>query len=111
VEYAHNAGAARAVVEAPPQLVVTARDMTSGERVGELFNCALDVLRERPPQVLIDLHGVTAADTKLLACIIALYRLALEMSVQLEVCVSNAVMEITRICRLEPVLGRVAREA
>ncbi len=76
-------------------------DMTSSDRVHELFNECRRVLRQGIRHVVIDLHNVRLADTKLLACIVALYQMARSASVRLEVCLSNAVLDVARVCRLE----------
>jgi len=75
--------------------------MTSSDRVHELFDQCRRLLRSGIRHVVIDLHNVRLADTKLLACIVALYQMARSASVHLEVCLSNAVLDLARVCRLE----------
>ena len=82
-------------------VVVTERDMTDSDCVLALFDRCTKLLREGTRHVVIDLHHVEAADTKLLACIVAIYQMARSSSARLEVCLSNAVREVARICRLE----------
>ena len=89
----HEAGAER--------VVVVASDMTSSDRVRDLFNRCQRLLRKGARRVVIDLHEVKAADTKLVACLVALHRLANATSARLELCLSSAVIEVARICRLE----------
>ena len=84
-------------------------DMTSSDRVHELFKQCRRVLRQGIGHVVIDLHNVRCADTKLLACIIALYQLARSASVRLEICLSNAVLDLARVCRLEWLALELAR--
>ena len=83
------------------RVVVAASDMTSSDMVRDLFNRCRRLLRHGAQRVIIDLQCVQAADTKLLACLIALHRLARSASARLELCMSSAVLDVARICRLE----------
>jgi anti-anti-sigma regulatory factor len=76
-------------------------DMTSSDRVRDLFNGCRRLLRRGVTHVVIDLQAVTAADTKLLACLVALLRLARSASAHLEICLSSAVLDVARVCRME----------
>ena len=67
------------------RIVIDAADMTSCERVHDLFNRCRRALRSGIRHVIIDLHAVTSADTKLIACLVAFYRMARAASAQLEV--------------------------
>ena len=83
------------------RVMVAAADMTSCDQVRELFNRCRRMLRQGVRHVVIDLHGVEAADTKLVACLVVVYQMARSASARLEICLSNAVLEVARICRLE----------
>jgi hypothetical protein len=82
-------------------VVAGAADMTSSERVHELFNRCRGLLRQNAQRVVIDLQHVTLADTKLVACLVVLRRMAASAPGRLEICCSSAVIEIARVCRLE----------
>jgi hypothetical protein len=90
----------------PCRIVIDASDMTCDDRVHDLFTRCRRAFRAGMRHVVIDLHAVTIADTKLVACLVAIHRMARGASVRLEASLSSAVLEITRICRLE----RLARE-
>lgn len=82
-------------------VVIGEGDMTSSERVRELFNRCRRMLRQGAARIVIDLQAVTRADTKIIACLVVLHRIARGASVRLEICLSQTVMEMARICRLE----------
>jgi len=88
------------------RITVDVPDMTCWERVVDLFNRCRSVFRGGIRYLVIDLHAVTSADTKLIACLVAIHRMARAASVRLEVTLSQAVLEMTRLCRLE----RLARD-
>jgi len=93
------------------RVVVADSDMTSCERVRDLFNRCRRMLRNGARHVVIDLHGVTVADTKIVACLVALHRLARSVSARLEVSLSQAIIEVARICRLERLVQELALHA
>jgi len=61
---------------------------------------AIELLNEKPHVVWINLKGVRYADTKLIACIVALLRRAEEQGIQLFIVGSNAVQEVMRLCKI-----------
>lgn len=75
--------------------------MTDSDCVHALFDRCESMIRKGVRHVVIDLHEVETADTKLLACIVAIYQLARSASARLELSLSNAVRDLARICRLE----------
>lgn len=83
------------------RITVESADMTSDDRVHDLFDRSRLALRKGARHVIIDLDSVVLADTKLVACLVALYQIARSGAARLEVRLSCAVMEIARICRLE----------
>jgi anti-anti-sigma regulatory factor len=82
-------------------VMVAAADMTSSDQVRDLFNRCRKMLRQGVRHMVIDLHGVEAADTKLVACLVVVYQMARSASARLEICLSNAVLEVARMCRLD----------
>jgi hypothetical protein len=76
-------------------------DMTSADRVHDLFMRFRGLVRRGARHVIIDLREVDAADTKLVACLVALQRMAIAASVRLELCLSRRVRDVAGICRLE----------
>jgi hypothetical protein len=83
------------------RVVVAASDMTSSELVHDLFNRCRRLLRHGARRVIIDLESVQAVDTKLVACLVVLHRLARAGSARLELRMSAAVRDVARICRIE----------
>ncbi len=83
------------------RVVVVAADMTSSDLVRDLFNRCRRLLRQGTRHVVIDLQEVRIADTKLVACLVVLHRMARSASARLEICLSSAVLEVARICRVE----------
>lgn len=92
-------------------LTVAATDMTCSERVRDLFERCQRVLEEGGVHIVIDLKAVTIADTKIVACLVALYQLARGTSARLEVCGSPSVCEIASICRLDRLMHELNPEA
>jgi anti-anti-sigma regulatory factor len=77
-------------------------DMTSCENVRQFFQRCGEVVREDAPRhLIVDLEAVDRVDTKLVASLVALHRLASVASVQLDVRVSSAVRDVLKVCRLE----------
>jgi anti-anti-sigma regulatory factor len=97
-----------------PAVVMAAPDMTSCEQICQLLVGCLRAMRlhnpsnrqsigrepGRPRSMLIDLRNVTQADTKLAACLVAVYQTARESSVRLELAASKAVLDTVEVCRL-----------
>ena len=75
-------------------LLIAPRDMTDSDRVAELFHRCERALEQGIRRVVIDLKSVETADTKLLACIVAIYQMARSAMVRLELSLSNAVREV-----------------
>jgi hypothetical protein len=83
-------------------------DMTVADHVGDLFGRAGVAIKAGASCVIIDLHDVDAADTKLIACLVALYQLARCGSGRLELRLSQAVINVAEVCRLDAWLRRLA---
>jgi anti-anti-sigma regulatory factor len=83
------------------RITVESTDMTCDDRVHDLFNRSRRALRKGARHVIIDLDSVIVADTKIVACLVALYQIARSAAARLEVRLSTAVKEIARVCRLE----------
>lgn len=84
-------------------------DMTSDDQIGQLFSRGRQLIRSRcADRVVIDLQKVSRADTKLIACLVVLYQVARSASIRLELCVSQAVLDIATICRLDWWIKRLA---
>ena len=60
---------------------------------------AIELINKQPSVVWINLKGVRFADTKLIACIVALLRRAEERGIQLWIVGPNAVLEVMRLCK------------
>ena len=76
-------------------------DLTSCERVRNLFLWTRRLIRQGGRLIIIDLKHVDHADTKLIACLVALHQAARPASVRLEVLASGAVQRVVEFCRLE----------
>lgn len=79
-------------------------DATSGTRVLALFKVCKDRLAERPARLRLDLTGVERADSKLVACLVAVRRLAIASGTTLELRTSRAVRTWIGICHVDGVL-------
>lgn len=99
-----------APMAAPHRIIVDATDFTCGDHVLRLFEQCRRHFREGGRHVVIDLHSVTRADTKIVACLVALYQIARAASGKLEVCLSQAVVEIASICRLDALVRELSSE-
>lgn len=79
--------------------------MTTCDDVRRFFQRCRSVVREVSPQRLVlDLEAVERADTKLVAALVALHRLAAETSVCIDVLASSPVRDVLKLCRLEQLL-------
>ena len=108
-----TAGTSR--VDGPPRPAATtdrsfwvqapSSDMTGSDDVLSLFVRCRDSLDTRggPPAtaLVVDLRLVRAADTKLAACLVAIFRVADAAHVPVETRCSPLVEELLKLCRLE----------
>lgn len=87
----------------PPVVVVSSPpcDATSGTRVLALFQVCKERLVDRPARLRLDLTGVERADSKLVACLVAVRRLAIAAGTTLELRASKAVRTWIGICHLD----------
>lgn len=75
-------------------------DLTGSTRLTEFFRALQSQLDSEPGRLVLDLTAVEAADTKLVACLVAARRHALRTDVRLELRLSPPVMNWLKICRL-----------
>ncbi len=82
--------------------------MTSCDRVRQLFMRYHHAAGSGNRSMRIDLRKVQAADTKLMACLVAVYRLAKSDSIQLELSPSSTVRNLAEVCRLDWLIEHTA---
>ncbi|MDY7110317.1 MAG: hypothetical protein SYC29_16935 [Planctomycetota bacterium] len=91
--------------EARRRIAAPDRDMTRVEHVKELAGaCRHLIRREDTATLVIDLADVEQADTKLVACLVGVYRLACSRAVRVEMIVPRPVRDLVVVCRLEPLI-------
>jgi ABC-type transporter Mla MlaB component len=99
----------RADAPAEEDVVVQApADMTSCEQVRQLFIRCRRTIKLHGECVRVDLKNVSQADTKLMACLVAVYQLARDASVRLELSPSNSILSLAEVCRLGWLIERTA---
>lgn len=91
-----------------PCVIGAEADMTSCDRVRQLFMRCRHAAGNGSRSMLIDLRKVQAADTKLMACLVVVYRLAKSNSIRLEFSPSSAVRNLAEVCRLDWLIERTA---
>jgi ABC-type transporter Mla MlaB component len=81
--------------------------MTYSEPVKRLsLECRREIRRDDTATLIVDLAEVEKADTKLVACLVGVYRLACARAVQVEMLLPHAVEEVVTLCRLERLIER-----
>jgi len=86
-----------------------AGDLTSCDDVGQFFQrCHGIIAAAGRRSITLDLLEVVKADTKLVACLVAVYQLAKDSSVRLEMRVSRTVRELFELCRLQRFIDQTA---
>jgi ABC-type transporter Mla MlaB component len=91
--------------EARRRIAAPARDMTHSEHVKELAGeCRRLIRRPDTATLVIDLADVEQADTKLVACLVGVYRLASARAVSMEMILPRVVQDLVAVCRLEPLI-------
>lgn len=100
-------GPAPAVIDAGVVLAAFG-DLTADARAAEVYRSACRTLRKvaRPRWLRLDLQCVECADTKLVAYLVELHRLARQRNVVLDVRPSSCVRHLLEVCRLEHLLAR-----
>ena len=89
------------------RVAASARDMTHSEPVKLLsLECRREIRRDDTATLIVDLGEVEKADTKLVACLVGVYRLACARAVQVEMFLPHAVEEVVTLCRLERLIER-----
>ena len=99
---------------AAPAIVVieAAADMTDEDSAVELFRTARDEIsepRRAALTILLDLTNVRRADTKLVAYLVQLRRLADMRGAVIELLPSAHLLDLLRVCRLECLASSVTR--
>ena len=80
-------------------IVAIGGDLRSIDIIRLFWEEAIELINKQPPVVWINLKSVQFADTKLIACIVALLHRAEERGIQLWIVGSNAVLEVMRLCK------------
>ena len=87
------------------RVAALARDMTHPEHVKRLAVECRRLIRQRDTATLmIDLGDVETADTKLVACLVGVYRLACARAVHVEMILPRVVEDVVSVCRLEQLI-------
>ena len=88
------------------QTVIAAdSDMTDSSSMARFLARCRRSLRVQPPVLVIDLQQVEFADTKLVACLVFLFREAQRLAVRIEFRMSVAAETVIRLCRLDDMIG------
>ena len=108
-----RAARARSAGPLNPLVIRSTGDMTSCEQVGQLFQrCRRTIIAAGIAagrrSVTLDLLEVAKADTKLVACLVAVYQLSKDSSVRLEMRASRTVLELVELCRLQRLIDQTA---
>jgi ABC-type transporter Mla MlaB component len=82
--------------------------MTSCEQIRELSLKCAKAIGDKRRSLIIDLVQVERADTKLMACLVSIYQLALSSSVSVELRPSASVLDLAEFCRLGWLIERTA---
>jgi ABC-type transporter Mla MlaB component len=92
----------------PSGVIKAATDMTSCDQLRQLYGCCGQMLRQGAKRLILDLKSVAQADTKLMACLVAIYRLARGCAARVEFCPSPAVLQVVQVCKLEWLMERTS---
>jgi len=104
-----RAARARSANSLNPLVIRLTGDVTSCEQVGQLFQrCRRTIIAAGRRSVTLDLLEVAKADTKLVACLVAVYQLSKDSSVRLEMRASRTVLELVELCRLQRLIDQTA---
>ena len=108
-----RADKSRAADDVKPVVIRPVGDMTSCEQVGLLFQrCRRTIVAGGVAagrrSITLDLREVAKADTKLVACLVAVYQLSTESSVRLEMRASRVVLDLFELCRLQRLIDQTA---
>ena len=86
-------------------------DMTQCDQVRSLFSRCRNYVERGRGRLVIDLRGIDNADTKLAACLVAIFRLARSTSVRVELMLSEIAWNVLSLCRLDEVMATAHRPA
>ena len=89
---------------AAPVVITAIADLTNWRDVRELHRSCTRVIGKRPTGLVIDLSSVTDADSKLVACLVAVARRARRSGVPIAFQMSTTVTKWIDLCRVHPVL-------
>lgn len=101
-----TAGTLRAGLLRQRSVRAAEQDMTCCEAVLRLFKRCRRIIRQKPECLLVDLRRVKKADTKLIACLVALYQAAEAKSVRLELQPCSVIEDLFIVCRLQGLIER-----
>jgi anti-anti-sigma regulatory factor len=109
----HLGGGARRSVKPRESFTVFAphADLTDGRLVWRLFEQCMTALDRAPREIVIDARNVTHADTKLAACLVALYQMARARNVHIAMRLSEPILRILELCRLDDLQRRTSPSA
>ena len=85
--------------------------MTQCDEVRALLASCRDYLEHGEGRLVIDLRTITDADTKLAACLVAIFRLARASDVRIELMLSDVAWNVLTICRLNDVMATAQRQS
>jgi ABC-type transporter Mla MlaB component len=87
------------------RVVAISGDLTNCEIVRALWQAAIGVLEQDPPELWLNLSRVAKADTKLAACVVALIRRANERGTLVHIIGSGVVQDVLNLCKVPPLRG------
>lgn len=83
-------------------------DFTECQRVRDLLEACRRAIPRAHGVLIIDLTDVRKADTKLVAAIVLIYRLATAQAVRIRLYVSKEVASLLHVCKLQSLIGDAA---
>ena len=84
--------------------------MTACDSIGALFTRCSKSIHDNAGVLVIDLGRVEHADTKLMACLVAVHQKARASSIRVELWSSKAVLDMIEFCKLRWLLEHAAIE-
>lgn len=86
------------------EIVEADSDMTDLTGTSSFLDRSLRRLLRKPVVLVIDLEQVQRADTKLVACLVMIFREAHRLRIQIEFRMSAAAEAVVRLCRLDAMI-------
>jgi ABC-type transporter Mla MlaB component len=87
------------------RLTAAHEDLTGCHRVRDLLRDCRQALAQTRGALIVDLTEVHRADTKLVAAIVLIYRQAATRAIPIQLCVSDEVASLLRVCKLQTLLN------